>query len=92
MKDTFLGIPFYRFFYPRDKQEAVHVECKRLTYRHNGGNRIWERVFLDGVGGSDLHTLPQFEDLFTWIDKCLAEVAKDIGCLLYTSPSPRDRG
>ena len=33
---------------------------------------------LDGEGGSDLHTFPQFEDLFTWIDECLAEVARDI--------------
>ena len=53
MKDTFLGIPIYRFYYPGDK-DAVHEECKRLTYRHNGGNRIWDRVFLDGEGGSDL--------------------------------------
>ena len=78
MKDTFLGIPIYRFYYPGDR-DAVHEECKRLTYRHNGGNRIWDRVFLDGEGGSDLHTFPQFEDLFTWIDECLAEVARDIG-------------
>jgi len=78
VKDTFLGIPIYRFYYTGDR-DAVHEECKRLTYRHNGGNRIWDRVFLDGEGGSDLHTFPQFEDLFTWIDECLAEVASDIG-------------
>ena len=78
MKDTFLGIPIYRFYYPGDRQ-AVHEACKKLTYSHNKCNWIWDGVNSDGIGGSDLHTLPEFADLFSWIQECLNEVARDIG-------------
>jgi len=78
MKDTFLGIPFYRFYYKGDIK-AVEEACHRLNYRHNDCNWIWDGVQLDGTSGSDLHTLPEFKRLFDWIDECLAFVANDIG-------------
>tara|TARA_B100000073_G_scaffold137296_1_gene112680 strand:- start:3091 stop:3714 length:624 start_codon:yes stop_codon:yes gene_type:complete len=78
MKDSILGIPFYRFYYPHDIKE-VEEACKRLNYRHNDCNWIWDGVQLDGLAGSNLHRLPEFEILFNWIDECLREVADDIG-------------
>ena len=67
MKDSILGIPFYRFYYPHDIKE-VEEACKRLNYRHNDCNWIWDGVQLDGLAGSNLHRLPEFEILFNWID------------------------
>lgn len=78
MKDTFLGIPIYRFYYPGDRNGVLEA-CQRLNYRSNDCNMIWDGVQLDGEVGSDLHTLPEFHKLFAWIDECLLEIAQDIG-------------
>ena len=47
----------------------------------------WTGMRLAGVEGAVVH---EREELKQELDKVLAD--KDIGCLLYTSPSPRDRG
>ena len=80
MKDTFLGIPFYRFYFPGDIK-GIEEACKTLNYRPNGSNMIWDGVIENGYGGSDLHRHPHPEliNLFVWIDQCLDEVAKDMG-------------
>ena len=90
MKDTFLGIPIYRFYYPGDR-DAVHEECKRLTYRHNGGNRIWDRVFLDGEGGSDLHTFPQLRISLHGLMNVLLKLLVTLVCQTNSRSTPVGR-
>lgn len=78
MKDTFLGIPFYRYYYDREKLKEVQYHIKNLNYRRNNGdaNYIWDGVKEDG--GCYLHKLNCFEDLFLWFQECLDEVANDM--------------
>jgi len=78
MKDFVLGIPFYRFYYDESKVDSVLQNLKDLTYRNNDTNWIWTGVTEDGVTGSDLYKLPQFNELFEWMHECLDEVAKDM--------------
>ena len=76
MKDTFLGIPFYRFYYPGDV-EYVADEMSKLEWIRNDTNYIWGGIKQD-ARGQDMHTLPQFKDLFDWINQCLEEVRQDV--------------
>ena len=76
-RDEMLGIPIYRFYY--DDNASVLEAVKKLKYRPNNTNHIWTGVLLDGEGGSDLYRYPAFADLFAWMQKCMAEVAKDMG-------------
>lgn len=78
MKDHFLGIPFYRFYY--ENPEEILYSLKRLTFNaDNTTNCIWQGVKDDGLSGSDLHKLPQFKGFFEWVQECLDEVAVDMG-------------
>ena len=78
-KDFVLGIPFWRFYYDESKINYVYQDLRQLSYRDNQTNWIWSGVKPDGVGGSDLHTLPQFADLYQWMQECMDEVAQDMG-------------
>lgn len=84
MKDSILGIPFYRFYYDKEKIPTVFNELLKLPFRPNGGeppnnaNWIWDGVTPDGTG-SNLHEHPAFADIFAWIQECLDEVASDMG-------------
>ena len=84
MKDSILGIPFYRFYYDKEKMPSVLNELGKLEFRPNGGeypnnsNWIWNGVSEDG-NGSNLHELPAFSEFFAWIQECLDEVASDMG-------------
>ena len=78
-KDSVLGIPFYRFYYDESKRDAVYNSVKNLSYRHNDTNWIWRGVTLNGVGGSELHKLPEFAELVEWFQQCMNEVAEDMG-------------
>ena len=53
MREDVLGVPFYRFYY--DKNEEIVEAVKKLNYKPNNTNHIWEGVHDDGVGGSDLY-------------------------------------
>ena len=76
MKDHFLGIPFYRFYYKRPKE--IFDLARRLKFNPtNTTNCIWEGVKSDGLSGSDLHKLPAFGNFFEWVQECLDEVAAD---------------
>ena len=79
-KVNILGSPFYRFYYPEIK--TVEKNLKELVYQPNPFNQaqsnwIYEGVKPDG-NNKNLHTLPQFKDLFDWMHKCLDEVGKDL--------------
>jgi hypothetical protein len=76
MKDTFLGIPFFRFYYPGDV-EKVAYELENLQWKRNDFNWIWAGINARGTG-KQLHDLPQFADLFLWMNECLEEVRKEI--------------
>ena len=77
MKDHFLGIPFYRFYYKRPKE--IFDLARRLKFNPtNTTNCIWEGVKDDGLSGSDLHKLPAFGNFFEWVQECLDEVATDL--------------
>ena len=88
-KDHILGIPFWRFYYDESKIRSVYEDLQRLSYRNNQTNYIWSGVNLDGVGGSDLLTLPQFADLHQWMQECMDQVAHDMGmtCKLVCNSS-----
>ena len=47
-------------------------------------------VVIVGGGPSGLSTAIKLKQLNPDINVCLLEKASEIGCLLYTSPSPRD--
>ena len=87
--DHILGIPFWRFYYDESKIRSVYEDLQRLSYRNNQTNYIWSGVNLDGVGGSDLLTLPQFADLHQWMQECMDQVAHDMGmtCKLVCNSS-----
>ena len=76
MREDVLGVPFYRFYY--DKNEEIVEAVKKLNYKPNNTNHIWEGVHDDGVGGSDLYNYEGFGDLFAWLQDCMAEVAEDL--------------
>lgn len=78
MRTTFLGIPFYKFFYDKKKLKEVEFYAKNLSYKRNRGdaNFIWNEV--NEIGGSSLHKMDCFSDLFLWIQECLDEVASDM--------------
>ena len=76
-KDHILGIPFYRFYY--DKVDEVLDNVRQLSFRDNKTNWIWRGVTLNGVGGSELHKLPEFVELVEWFQQCMNEVAEDMG-------------
>ena len=76
MKDSFLGIPFYRFYYTGDT-DKVAADLAELDWSRNDSNWIWAKV--DGrAQGPNLHDEPQFADLFAWMNECLEEVRQDI--------------
>ena len=77
-RDCVMGVPFYRFYYDENKIDEVLSNLKKLRYRDNDTNWIWEGVRKDGAGGSDLHTVPCFADLFEWMNECMVEVSKDL--------------
>lgn len=84
MKDSILGIPFYRFYYDKEKIPTVFNELLKLTFKPNGGeppyntNWIWDGVTDDG-NGSNLHEYPTFAEFFVWVQECLDEVSSDMG-------------
>jgi|TARA_B100000085_G_C18506427_1_gene497718 uncharacterized protein (TIGR02466 family) len=76
-KEGILGFPLYRFYYPKDKiQELEELKSNilMLNWRKNPKNWIW----ADSDNGKNLHDLPQFAELFSWINGCLEEVKKDL--------------
>ena len=76
VKDSFLGIPFYRFYYPGDV-EKVAYELEKQQWRRNDFNWIWAGINERGTG-RNIHEEPVFADLFAWINECLEEVRKDL--------------
>ena len=77
-KDSVLGIPFYRFYYDESKVDAIYQSVCELEYRNNDTNWLWDGVREDGIGGSDLYNLPQFAELFSWMQGCMDRVAQDL--------------
>ena len=47
-------------------------------------------VVIVGAGPSGLATAIKLKQLKSDLNICILEKASEIGCLLYTSPSPRD--
>ena len=43
-----MGVPFYRFYYDENKIDEVLSNLKKLRYRDNDTNWIWEGVRKDG--------------------------------------------
>ena len=76
-KINVLGIPIYRFHYDKDKIKYVNDELLKLEYHSNPNNMMWSGIKEDG-SGINLHSLPQFKDLFNWFHECLNEVQKDM--------------
>ena len=62
VKDSFLGIPFYRFYYPGDV-EKVAYELEKQQWRRNDFNWIWAGINERGTG-RNIHEEPVFADLF----------------------------
>lgn len=77
-KDKILGIPFYRFYYDKEKIQGVLDELLKLSWVPNTTNWIWDGVTEDGLGSS-LHEVPAFAEIFGWIQECLDEVSSDMG-------------
>lgn len=73
-KDSILGIPFYRFYYPVEKVDQVKTEILKLQWVKNPQNWMWS----EAEEGKNLHDLPQFSELFDWIDLCLEQVKNDL--------------
>lgn len=72
-----LGFPLYRFYYPKDKiheLEELKENILMLNWRKNPENWMW----ADSDEGKNLHDLPQFAGLFSWMSGCLEEVKKDL--------------
>lgn len=74
-RDSILGAPIYRFYYPQDKVEQVKGEIFKLQWKKNPQNWMWS----DSDHGKNLHDLPQFAELFAWFHSCLEEVKDDLG-------------
>ena len=77
-KDSVLGVPFYRFYYDESKVDAIYQSVRQLKYRENDTNWLWDGVKEDGIGGSDLYKLPEFAELFSWMQGCMDRVAQDM--------------
>ena len=73
-KDNILGIPIYKFYYSTEKIEQVKEEVFKLKWIKNPQNWMWSEIH----NGRNLHNLPQFYELFNWIEQCLDEVKKDL--------------
>ena len=73
-----MGIPFYRFYYDESKVDAIYQSVRQLKYRENDTNWLWDGVKEDGIGGSDLYKLPEFAELFSWMQGCMDRVAQDM--------------
>ena len=77
-KDSVLGVTFYRFYYDESKVDAIYQSVRQLKYRENDTNWLWDGVKEDGIGGSDLYELPEFAELFSWMQGCMDRVAQDM--------------
>ena len=77
-KDSVLGVPFYLFYYYESKVDAIYQSVRQLKYRENDTNWLWDGVKEDGIGGSDLYKLPEFAELFSWMQGCMDRVAQDM--------------
>jgi uncharacterized protein (TIGR02466 family) len=73
-KESILGIPIYRFYYPNEKLEQIKQEVFKLTWIRNPQNWMWSKTKED----ENIHELPQFQELFDWFDECLVEVKEDL--------------
>ena len=76
-KISALGFPFYKFYYDKNKISKVYEELLNLEYYENANNMMWSGMKENGTG-DNLHSLPQFKDLFLWFAQCLDEVKKDM--------------
>ena len=74
-KISALGFPFYKFYYDKNKISKVYEELLNLEYYENANNMMWSGMKENGTG-DNLHSLPQFKDLFLWFAQCLDEVKK----------------
>ena len=72
-----LGFPIYRFYYDKNKIDEVYQELLKLEYNENPSNMMWSGMKEDGTG-INLHSLPQFKEIFLWFHDCLKEVKKDM--------------
>ena len=77
-KDNILGFPLYRFYYDEKKVQGVLNSLLKLSWVPNTTNWMWDGVTEDGTG-STLHELPEFSDIFEWMQKCFDEIAEDMG-------------
>jgi uncharacterized protein (TIGR02466 family) len=76
-KESILGFPIYRFHYPENKFnqiEQINSDILMLDWKRNPQNWMW----ADTEKGKNLHDLPKFFELFSWINDCLQEVKNDL--------------
>ena len=72
-----LGFPIYKFYYDKNKIDQVYQELLKLEYNQNPSNMMWSGMKEDATG-INLHSLPQFKEIFLWFHDCLKEVKKDM--------------
>ena len=73
-KESILGAPIYRFYYPEDKVNQVKDEILKLKWIKNPENWMWS----ESEEGKNLHDLPEFSELFNWFHICLDEIKEDL--------------
>ena len=73
----------------RDLQEA-HLLQALNTAKRRIPRRIFQETHFHGVKGKALAIIDSLQHLFTDLDGHITDEGR--ACLLYTSPSPRDRG
>ena len=68
-----------------------------VTFKRGEGARLWDsedNEYLDALGGIAVcalgHAHPTITDAITQQAQTLLHTSNLFGCLLYTSPSPRD--
>lgn len=77
-KINVLGIPFYRFFYDKNKIDGIVKKLEKLSYiqRRDSNFSFAEKEIL--VNGRNLHQFEEFKEIFNWFDECLKQVKIDM--------------
>ena len=72
------------------KTIVISMPIKQKTTQHDLSlkHQEWLKKNFKNVSGFTI----ELDDLFSTFEKTLSNFNNEHGCLLYTSPSPRDRG